>query len=299
MKIDSVDLKIIRELENGIIPQSQFRTPQSAFRSRCARFESAGLIQDYKAMVFVPALLGGNWFFGGGLGITANPDQALKQITGGLHFLVEVWNNFSFPSGIGPNFSFSFYGNDYSSSVHFLKEIKEFDYLEVYKLREYSFPLPDALTGAEKKLLSEIYNSPTISQDALAEKINQDLTWTEEKIKRLISNSVPQSPFPVNDIGILQILPELNWTVCENFCHVHFIVENHSPKLVIPSSEFRLVLGGRPFREKFYQLESDLWDINQLVSKLKIIQQSKMAIKGFTIAESNRIINHWIPDLLT
>jgi DNA-binding Lrp family transcriptional regulator len=303
MIIDLIDLKIIRELESGkrMFPDlaiKKLSILKEEFFSRLARLEATRLIKSYKASIFIPPLLGGDWFLGGGVGITANPEKVTEQITQGLPFAVEVWHNFAFPSGIGPNLSFSFYSKDFPSSTQFLKEIKELDYLEIYKLREYSFPVPFPLSAAEKKLLREINVAPTISLETLANIINQDISWIQEKLNRLITNPNCIDAVSNTDFSIMQILPELNWRVCENFCHTHFIIEPYGSKSQVPNSDFQIVLDGRTYREKFYQLESDLWGLNQLASKLKIIQQSNVNIKGLTFAESNLIINHWVPNLL-
>ena len=303
MIIDLIDLKIIRELESGkrMFPDlaiKKLSILKEEFFSRLARLESTGLIKDYKASVFIPPLLGGDWFLGGGVSISSNPEKATEQITRGLPFVVEVWHNFAFPLGVGPNLSFSFYSKDFPSSTQFLKEIKELDYLEVYKLREYSFPIPFPLSADEKKLLREINVAPTISLAALANVINQDISWIQEKLNRIITNPNGIDGVSNTDVSFMQILPELNWRVCENFCHTHFIIELYGSKLQVPNSDFQIVFEGRAFREKFYQLESDLWSLNQLVSKLNIIQQSNVKIKGITFAESNLVINHWVSNLL-
>lgn len=303
MIIDLIDLKIIRELEIGkrMFPDLAIRKLsilKEEFFSRIARLEATGLIKNYKASLFIPPLLGGDWSFGGGVGITSNPEIVTEQITQGLPFVVEFWHNFAFPLGIGPNLSFSFYSKDLPTSAQFIKEIKELDYLEVYKLREYSFPIPFPLSTDDKKLLREINLAPTISLAALANVINQDISWTQEKLKRLITNPDCIDAVSNTDFSVMQILPELNWRVCENFCHTHFIIEPYGSKLPVPNSDFQIVLEGRAFREKFYQLEADLWGLNQLVSKLNIIQLSNVKIKGITFAESNLVINHWVPNLL-
>jgi DNA-binding Lrp family transcriptional regulator len=318
MKIDLTDLKIIREIENGgrlfiDLVERKLNIKKDELLTRLARIESEGLVKNYQTSLLAPPFLGGDWFLGCGLCIASDPVLASERISQSVPFLVEVWQNLSLPFGIGPNLSFSFYSNEFPSSVQLLNELNVFDFLEVYKLRQYSFPVPVSLSAAEYNLLKEIYVAPTISAEKLVGRIHpallgltaemkggihQELSWIREKLNRFVAIPDNLGDETSADAGILQILPEMDWRVCENFCHTHFIVEYPNSEFQIPDSEFQLVLAGRSFRERFYQLESDLWGFDQLVTKSKILQSLKINLKGLVFAESNRIINHWIPNLL-
>lgn len=329
MIIDLIDLNIIRELENGCrafpgLVIKKLNITKEDFFSRLARLESIGLIKDYKASVFIPALVGGDWLLGCGIGITPNQEKAFEHLTQVLPacastcavgtadrhadgpFLLEVWQNISFPVEFGPNLSFTFYCKDLPSVEQFVGEFDHFSYIEFYNLRKYSFPVPLPLATDEKKLLRAINANPTVvfnesacaEADRLVNIVNQEPPWIEEKLNRLMSNHDHFDDRSYGVAGIMQILPELNWQICENFCHIHFMVEHPDAKLPMPNSDFQIVLAGKPFRDKFYQLESDFWGFDQLASKLRIIQQSGFKIKGFVLAGSNIIINSWTQSLL-
>jgi len=63
-------------------------------------------------------------------------------------------------------------------------------------------------------------------------------------------------------------------------------------------SDFQPVLSSRPFRERFGQLETDLWGFDQLNARIKILKQSNVVLKGIVLAETHRVINHWATKLL-
>ena len=319
MIIDLIDLNIIRELENGCrafpgLVIKKLNITKENFFSRLVRLESTGLIKDYKSSVFLPALVGGDWFLGCGFGSTPNHEKTLEHLTQALPFLLEVWQNISFPVDFGPNLSFTFYCKDPPSVdpapidgcgvEQFPGAFDHFSYLEFYNLRKYSFPVPLPLATDEKKLLRAINDNPTVAFNELINIVNQEPPWIEEKLNRLMSNHDHFDDRSYGVTSIMQILPELNWQVCENFCHVHFIAEYPDAKLPMSNSDlpaqagFQIVLGGKPFRDKFYQLETDLWGFSELASKLKIIQQSGFKIKGLVLAGSNIIINSWTQSLL-
>ena len=129
-------------------------------------------------------------------------------------------------------------------------------------------------------------------------------SWIQEKLNRLIANPTTITDEFNADIGIMRVLPEIDWEVCENFCHIHFIVEYPDSKFqipvalgLVPNNKFQIVLGDRPFREKFHQLETDLFGLNQLSAKLRILNQLKVTVKGLILAQTNHIVNHWVPNL--
>jgi DNA-binding Lrp family transcriptional regulator len=306
MRIDQIDLKIIREVENGgriFLDKigsalDGLNIKKDEIESRLARIESERLIQGYKVTIRIPPLLGGDWIWGCALAVISEPEKAIDQIVKNLPFVMEIMQNISVPDGIGPNLGILFYTKDFSTSAQFLRELTELNYVEFYKLREYSFPIPAPLSSGEKGLLRELYANPTASHEELSRLTNQDLVWVKEKLSRLITSPEYIVTDATDDVGIMQVLPELDWRVCENFCHIHFLIEKGTEKNCLGHNEFQPVLTGRPFRERFCQIETDLWGFDQLGAKLKTLKQSNVNVKGIILAETNHVVNHWALQLL-
>jgi len=307
MLIDAIDLKIIRAIENGgkifqnhlapFLTESNLKNEEIV--TRLTRIETGQLIKDYKTTIRIPLFMGGDWTLGCALCIANNPETIINQISQKIPFVIEIMQNVSIPEGYGPNLSILFYTKDFPTSQQFLKEFDTLSYVEIYKLRDYSFPIPSPLAAREKKLLIEIYNNPTVQFQELSQLIDQDLTWVKTKVSSLVTNPENFENDLFNEIGIIQILPEIDWGDCENFRHIHFLVKKSSCRNFPENDEFQLVLSGQSFRGKFCQIETDIWGVGQLGAKLKILQQSGISIQGIVLAQSNYVINHWVGNLLT
>ena len=296
MKIDPIDLNIIREVENGCrifldLIEKRLNLSQEEIKLRLQKLESERLIQAYKVIILIPPFLGGEWSLGSCLAIATQSEGAINQIIEKLPFVTEVSQNSALPDGIGPNLGILFYTKDFPTNVQFLKELKELDYCEIYNLSEYSFPIPTPLSTKEIEFLRILFNHPIATIEEWSEMIKQDSLWIKEKLGRLVAS-------PANESAVIQVLPELDWRVCENYCHVHFIVEKGTEPNWAKLSDFQPVLSSRPFRERFGQLETDLWGFDQLNARIKILKQSNVVLKGIVLAETHRVINHWATKLL-
>jgi len=306
MLIDALDLKIIRAIENGgkifqnnlapILAEPNLKNEDIV--TRLSRIESEQLIKDYKTTICVPRFMGGDWALSCALGITNKPENTINQISQKLPFVIEIIQNVSLPEGYSPNFSVLFYTKEFPTSQQFLKEFDALSYVEIYKLREYSYPIPPPLTVEEKKLLLEIYKKPTVQFQELSQLFGQDLVWIKTKVLNLVSNPENLENDSSNEIGFIQILPEIDWSDCENFRHIHFLVEKNSCPNLPKNNEFQLVLSGQSFRGKFCQIENDIWGYNQLVAKLNILKQAGINIHGIILAQSNHVINQWVRKLI-
>lgn len=300
MQIDQIDLKIIRTIEDGNRPffatiARHLRIEKEEVEAKLLRLEKERLIRSYKTTINIPLIGGDEWILGCLLGIASNPNKAVKSAIQKLEFVTDVFYNLSFPNSIGPNLNILFYTQDFLNSVRILKEIKDFEYVEIHKLREYSFPMPTILSSAEQELLREIYTNPLASPQELANSCNQRIEWIEEKMNRLLTNSSLNSDFQ----GIAKVLPELDWRVCENFSHIHFLIlkgtESNLPKAATQEVPvLQPIFNSRPFADRFYQFEADVWGINDFSAKIKILKESGAEVKGFILAESNEVINNWI-----
>ena len=306
MLIDSTDLKIIRAIENGgkifqytlapILAEPNLKNEDIV--TRLTRIESEHLIKDYKTTICVPRFMGGDWILSCALGITNKPENTISQISQKLPFVIEIMQNVSIPEGYGPNFSVLFYTKDFPTSQQFLKEFDDLSYVEICKLREYSYPVPSPLTVQEKKLLLELYKNPRIQIQELTQLLGQDLTWVKTKINNLLNSPENLGNDSFNEISFIQILPEIDWSNCENFQHIHFLVEKSSCQNMSKNETFQLILSGQSFRDRFCQIETDLWGVGQLGTKIRVLQQAGINIQGIILASSNHVINHWVKNLL-
>lgn len=295
MRIDQIDLSIIRAVENGARPflntiAQQLKIEKEEVARRLARIEKEKLILNYKLTIQVPFFLGGDWILGCAFGITSHPESLISYLAQNFCFVLEVFQNLSFPNDIGPDLNILFYTQDFPASAKFLKALKGFDYIEVLKVKDFSFPLPAPLTKVEQKLLKQIYHKPLTSLSEMVDSLNQDKNWIQEKINRLVG-------LRLND-KIGSILPEINWMACENFRHIHFLVEKKTTKDCQEDFKLEQMLSNHPFKERLYQLEADIWGFDNLCEKLNELNQSGLDTKGFILAQTNRVINDWITKLL-
>ncbi len=306
MLIDVTDLKIIRAIENGgkifqytlapILAEPNLKNEDIV--TRLTRIETEQLIKDYKTTICVPRFMGGDWTLSCALGITNKPENTITQISKKLPFVIEIMQNVTIPQGYGPNLSVLFYTKDFPTSQQFLKEFDALSHIEIYKLREYSYPIPSPLTAEEKKLFLEIYKNPTVQFQELSQLFGQDLAWVKTKINNLLNNPENLRNDSFNEISFIQILPEIDWNNCENFQHIHFLVEKSSCQNLPKNENYQLILSGQSFRDKFCQIETDLWGASQLSTKIRVLQQAGVNIQGIILASSNHVINHWVENLL-
>ncbi|MEO0092823.1 MAG: hypothetical protein ABIK93_01175 [candidate division WOR-3 bacterium] len=305
MKIDQTDLVIIHALENGARPflesiATELKIEKTEIMARLSRMEAEKLIRSYQLIIRLPVLLGGDWAYGCLLGITADPTKTLARIVEKLPYVTEVFYNLPIFYPVGPNLNILFYTQNFSATVEFCQanfnnqvggDGSGFEYFEIYKLSDYTLPFPAPLAEAEQNLLRAIYKNPIASVEELAETVRQDEGWVEVKMNQLVANCCREKE---QIVGIAQVLPELNWRVCENYCHIHFLVEDDS-KLEIRSSEFEMRnLLSHPFQGRFWQLETDVWGWDDFREKVRRLLDAKAKIKGLILAEATQVINHWV-----
>lgn len=300
MFIDRIDLTILRHLERaGLwlspLPQ-QLQIDIKEIKNRITRMETEGLIAGYKATIFVPPFLGGEWVWGCVLAITNDYNQAITKITNKIPFISEIWLNANIPTKIGHNLAIVFYSKDFITETKFLKDLPEFTYLETYRISNYNYPLPKIFSTEEKQLLKAIINHPTADAEKLSELCKKNKNWIETKLEKLIWH-------PQNPEGIIMVLPEIYYHKIENFCHCHFVVQI-SGKVEVVIAElkkygFEVVLENKPFQNNFYQLETDLWGFDDLLRKKHLLESyPEIRVQGIIIAEEMRVIADWANKLL-
>ena len=219
---------------------------------RLKRLRDEGLVKGFHASLFVPLLLGKKWVWGCALIQTRKQEEAAKAICNRIPFVTELVFNASVPAAIGPNLSVLFYATNFNEVKRFLNEIPDIDYVEVYQIARYDYPLAQPFSSDEGKLLKAIVDHPDALLPELAKVVRKPEDWTQAKLDRLVWD-------PENPNGVILVIPEFNWRVVENFAHVHFLLElSVSPKSVIDElakSGLVPVLGGELFRNKYLQLK--------------------------------------------
>ncbi|MCX7785209.1 MAG: hypothetical protein N2201_03135 [candidate division WOR-3 bacterium] len=300
MTIDRIDLAILRHLERtgywlAPLPH-QLQIDLTEIKTRIARLQTEGVISSYKATIFVPPFLGGEWVWGCVLAITNDYHKAITKITAKIPFVSEIWINTNIPSKIGHNLAVVFYSKDFVTETKFLKELPDFAYLETYRIANYTYPLPKIFSTEEKQLLKAIVQHPTAPVEELSELCKKNKNWIETKLEKLIWHSQ-------NPEGIIMVLPEIRYHKIQNFCHCHFVLEISGKAEVVleelKTKGFETVLENSPFQYNFFQVETDLWGFDDLLRKKHLLESyPEIRIQGIVIAEEMRVISDWAEKLL-
>lgn len=295
MLIDKIDLAILRHLERAgrwlrPLPE-QLGIHSEEVINRIKKLENEQIISDYKASIFVPPFLGGDWVWGCILATAQQREKAIERIRQRIPFVTEIWLNTNLPSYIGHNFSVIFYSKDFDTEVKFLKEMPEISYLEAYRITNFTFPIVRVFSTEETLLLRTIFKHPTATTNELADICQKNLTWVQTKFDKL--TWTPQNPD-----GVIVILPEIKFKHLENFCHCHFVIEfSGKPELFFDEFKalgFETILKGRLYQGRYVQLEVDIWGFNDLVAKKRLLENYKeIKIQGIVFAEEMRVISEW------
>jgi DNA-binding Lrp family transcriptional regulator len=301
MRIDRTDLSLLRAIEwGGILAYNsavrKLGLSHDEVRQRLDRLRAEGLLCSYQATIFVPPFLGQDWVWGCTLIQTHKPAEVAEAIRQKIPFVTEILLNSGFPPEIGPNLSILFYATDFAEIQKFLSEIRNIDYVEVYQIDRYSFPLPKSFSSDEMRLLRAIVAQPTADLERLATTVKQTPVWTQAKLERLVWD-------PDNPEGVVLVLPEIDWRKCENFVHVHFVLElavsSESVVQELGKQGFTPVLESRLFRNKYLQLDADLWGFDELRAKKDILDGiNGIHLAGLLLAEQNRVVTDWVGRLL-
>jgi hypothetical protein len=146
-------------------------------------------------------------------------------------------------------------------------------------------------SSEEKLLLKTVFNHPTANAEQLAEICQKNSLWIKTKLDKLTWT-------PQNTEGVIMVLPEVSYKRINNFSHCHFILEFTSDtKLLFEELKtlgFDIVLNGRPFQDKYIQIEADIWGFNDLIAKKTFLENYKeIKIQGIIFAEEMRVISNW------
>jgi hypothetical protein len=126
--------------------------------------------------------------------------------------------------------------------------------------------------------------------------MSREAVWVRTKLDRLLWSETNRS-------GVLRVQLELNWSVVQNFGHFHFLLETgHRPEQLtrlVSADGFSLVMGGTPYRNRYVQVEADVWGVGRLMDLVTFLDQ----IEGIRVAGVlwNRAVvvnTKWVDGLL-
>lgn len=294
MVIDKIDLSIIRRLEyrgrfflNKL--GEEFRLEGREIKERVARLEGEGLIRSYKVSILLPSFLGGRWIWAAALLIADSRDDVEEKIKEKITYPTEFIYNEALPWGVGANLVVLFYTQDLRKSLEEFKRTEGVEWVELYKIKEYSFPIALQLSQEEGQLIRALEVSP--KPESLTESFNP--SWVEAKLDRLIWRE--ESPE-----GIIFVLPEFNWEVVSNFLHIHFFLEiSTDPKAILDRKGFQVVSYGNRFRDRYFQVESDVWGFDELARRIHTLKKIKgVKLSGLSFWRGNRVESSWVGDVI-
>jgi hypothetical protein len=240
------------------------------YADRIHSLSAQKVVRSMRASLVVPPLLGGDWVWAAVLANVARPLGVANSLTKRLPFVTEVILNAGVPARIGPDLALLFYSRDFDTEAQFIRSAEGMEHHEVYRVAEYSFPIPMPLSGEERELLTFLVRSPGSDIAGVAEALGKAQTWVRAKLDRLYWTERNRS-------GLVRVQPEIDWTRVENFGHFHFLLETgHRPEQLarmVAERGFELVLGGKTFRDRFLQVESDVWGIADLMERVTFLNQ--------------------------
>jgi hypothetical protein len=102
---------------------------------------------------------------------------------------------------------------------------------------------------------------------------------------------------------VLRVLPEVDWAPVENFGHFHFLIETgHRPERlakVIDEAGLSVVFGGKTYRDRYVQVEADVWGIGRLLDTAAFLDQIAGVRVAAVLWNREVLINtKWVPGLV-
>jgi len=266
------------------------------YAERLRRLCALGIIRGFKTTLAVPPLLGGDWVWAAVLASAKSDLGLANALAARLPFVSEIVLNASLPEKVGPNLAVLFYSRDFDKEAEFIRNAPGIEYHEVYRVAEYSFPVAVPLSKDEKELVRHLVEHPESSIAEVGTAMERSPTWVRAKLDRLLWSDT-------NRTGVLRVLPELNWAPVENVGHFHFLLETgHRPDRLghlLEEAEMSVVFGGKTYRDRFVQVEADVWGIGKLLDNVAYLDQ----IAGVRVAAvlwNREVLIHtkWVPGLV-
>ncbi|MGQ9707503.1 MAG: hypothetical protein ACUVUR_01325 [bacterium] len=250
---------------------------QESYRQRIDRLHHAGLIRSFHLTLVVPPLLGGNWVWAGMLARTNQPLEQANNIKSRLPFVTEIFFNSCLPGNIGPNLALLFYSRDFETENRFIHSAAGLRDVEVFKIAEFSYPIALNLSREEEALVRFLASNPQSDASFIASAFGQNENWVRAQLERLLWTEN-------NRTGVIRIQLSIDWSVCANFGHFHFLLETgHRPEQVaklVADQNFELVFNGRPISGRYIGIEADVWGISDLLRRVDFLEK----INGIRVA---------------
>ncbi|MFO7638056.1 MAG: hypothetical protein R6X14_01950 [bacterium] len=302
MLVDKLDVAALRLCEErGTISDAAGLTAAGLtageFHARLRKLSAAGVLRCLKASLAVPPLLGGDWVWASLLATASRPLGIANLLLKRLPFVTEVLLNASLPPRVGPNLAVLFYSRDYDTEARYVRSISGMEHCEVCRVAEYSFPVSRSLSTDERNLLRQVAAHPAAEREELVAAVGQRPEWVQAKLEQLTWT-------PTNGSGILRVQPELDWTRVENFGHCHFLLATgHRPaqlRRLLTERGFELVLEGKPYRDRYIQVEADCWGMADVVERVSFLDQTTgISVRGVLLNQQVIINADWVAGLLS
>lgn len=301
MILEKLDLAAIRLCERrGMFPTdaelARAGLGREEHKARLQRLSGQGVVRSFNAVLIVPPLLGGDWVWAAVLANASRPLGVANALVRKLPFVTETILNLGLPERLGPNLALLFYSREFETEAQFIRSASGMEYQEVLRVAEYSFPMAQPLSSEERALLRYLVGFPAADVPALAAGLGQSPPWVQAKLDRLLWTEA-------NRAGMIRIQPELDWSRVENFGHFHFLLETGFPpeQLVRMLTEhgFELVLGGRAYRDRYVQVEVDVWGSADLMQRVSSLDQvSGIRVAGVVWNQRIAVNTGWAAGLL-
>jgi len=266
------------------------------YAERLRRLCSTGIIRGFKTTLVVPPLLGGDWVWAAVLASAKRDLGLANALADKLPFVSEIVLNASLPEKVGPNLAVLFYSRDFDKEADFIRNAPGIEYHEVYRVAEYTFPVALPLSKDEKGLVRYLVEHPESSIEEVGSALDRTQTWVRAKLDRLLWSDT-------NRTGVLRVLPELNWAPVENFGHFHFLLETgyRAERLgrLMGEAGLSVVFGGRTYRDRYVQVEADVWGIGKLLDTVSYLDQIAGVRVAAVLWNRTVLINtKWVPGLV-
>jgi DNA-binding Lrp family transcriptional regulator len=266
------------------------------YAERLRRLISLGIIRGFKTTLVVPPLLGGDWVWAAVLANAKSDLGLANALAARLPFVSEIVLNASLPEKVGPNLAVLFYSRDFDKEAEFIRNAPGIEYHEVYRVAEYSFPVALPLSGDEKELLRFLVEHSDLGIAEVGSAMERSPTWVRAKLDRLLWSDT-------NRTGVLRVLPEMNWSPVENVGHFHFLLETgHRPDRLgrlVSEAGMSVVFGGKTYRDRFVQVETDVWGIGKLLDTVAYLDQIAGVRVAAVLWNREVLINaKWVPGLV-
>lgn len=291
MIIDPIDLKLIRQLELlGSISSSdfvsKFHIDTGEVLLRIRNFESTGFITGYGVKLFIPAILGGKWYRGCVFAQTAGPVAPEKTIP----YLEEVIHNHTYPRGVAPDVSLLFYTQDLKNSYLTANKLPGVNYCELYKVGEYAVSTPRILLRNDWAAISTLFRGK-LTYARIHQLLNDTETENDVRLAQLIWHKKNRS-------GIVSVYPNFDWSVIQNFGHVHFAVNSRlrvkELRKYIAASGLTGTITSR-FKKRFLQVEFDVWGFSDLQAIIQALSlPRRVSLEGCSYAHRNIVCDEWL-----